>query len=50
MALQGFKLLTFTNLQPGTTAHGWWNNANSEVYRLNAWPCPSSEFLRQRAA
>ena len=38
MALQGFKLLTFTNLQPGTTAHGWWNNANSEVYRLNAWP------------
>ena len=38
MALQGFKVLTFTNLQPGATAHGWWNNANSEIYRLNAWP------------
>ena len=38
MALQGFKILTFTNIQPGATAHGWWNNANSEVYRLNAWP------------
>jgi D-alanyl-D-alanine carboxypeptidase len=38
MALQGFKILTFTNIQPGATAHGWWNNANSEAYRLNAWP------------
>ncbi len=38
MALQGFKILTFTDVQPGATAHGWWNNANSEVYRLNAWP------------
>src|SRR5215212_2874233 len=38
MALQGFKLLTFTNVQPGATAHGWWNNANNEIYRLNAWP------------
>jgi CubicO group peptidase (beta-lactamase class C family) len=38
MALQGFKILTLTNLQPGATAHGWWNNANSEIYRLNAWP------------
>lgn len=38
MALQGFKILTFTDIQPGATAHGWWNNANSEVYRLNAWP------------
>ena len=34
----GFKVLTFTNVQPGATVHGWWNNANSEVYRLNAWP------------
>jgi CubicO group peptidase (beta-lactamase class C family) len=34
----GFKVLTLTNVQPGATAHGWWNNANSEVYRLNAWP------------
>ncbi|HEX5886099.1 MAG TPA: serine hydrolase [Pyrinomonadaceae bacterium] len=38
MALQGVKILTFTNVQPGATVHGWWNNANSEVYRLNAWP------------
>jgi len=39
MATQGaFKVLTFTNVQPGATAHGWWNNANSEVYKLNAWP------------
>jgi CubicO group peptidase (beta-lactamase class C family) len=34
----GFKVLTLTDVQPGVTAHGWWNNANSEVYRLNAWP------------
>ena len=34
----GFKVLTFTNVLPGATVHGWWNNANSEVYRLNAWP------------
>jgi CubicO group peptidase (beta-lactamase class C family) len=34
----GFKVLTLTNIAPGATAHGWWNNANSEVYRLNAWP------------
>jgi CubicO group peptidase (beta-lactamase class C family) len=32
------KLLTFTDVQPGATVHGWWNNANAEVYRLNAWP------------
>jgi len=38
MALQGFKIRTFTNVQPGATADSWWNNANSEVYRLNAWP------------
>jgi D-alanyl-D-alanine carboxypeptidase len=38
MALQGIKILTFTNVQPGATVHSWWNNANSEVYRLNAWP------------
>jgi len=38
MALQAFKILTLTNLQPGATTHGWWNNANSEIYRLNAWP------------
>src|SRR5262245_45471694 len=39
MATQGaFKLLTFTNVSPGAAANGWWNNATSEVYRLNAWP------------
>ena len=38
MALQGIKIHTFTNVQPGATANNWWNNANSEVYRLNAWP------------
>src|SRR5215207_2132338 len=38
MALQGIKIATFTNIQPGATASGWWNNAKSEVYRLNAWP------------
>ena len=32
------KLLTFTGVGPNATAHGWWNNANAEVYRLNAWP------------
>jgi len=32
------KLLTFTNVAPNATVHGWWNNANAEVYRLNAWP------------
>ncbi len=32
------KLLTFTSVAPGATVHGWWNNANAEVYRLNAWP------------
>jgi CubicO group peptidase (beta-lactamase class C family) len=38
MALQGIKILTFENVQPGATVNGKWNNANSEVYRLNAWP------------
>ncbi|MFE9747183.1 serine hydrolase domain-containing protein [Saccharothrix saharensis] len=32
------KFLTFTDVQPGATVHGWWNHANREVYRLNAWP------------
>lgn len=32
------KLLTFTKVAPNATVHGWWNNANAEVYRLNAWP------------
>ena len=34
----GTKLLTFTAVAPGATAHGLWNHANAEVYRLNAWP------------
>lgn len=34
----GLKLTTLTGVGPGATAHGWWNNANAEVYRLNAWP------------
>jgi CubicO group peptidase (beta-lactamase class C family) len=39
MATQGAtKLKTFTNVAPNTTVHTWWNNANAEVYRLNAWP------------
>lgn len=38
MSQAAFKVLTFTNIQPGATAHAWWNNANGEVYRLNAWP------------
>ena len=32
------KLLTFTNVAPNATVSGQWNNANAEVYRLNAWP------------
>ena len=32
------KLITFTGVKPGATASAWWNNANAEVYRLNAWP------------
>lgn len=32
------KLRTFSAVGPGATVHGWWNNANSEVYHLNAWP------------
>ncbi len=32
------RLITFTNVAPNVTAHSWWNNANAEVYRLNAWP------------
>ena len=38
MGLKAFKIITLTDVQPGATAHAWWNNANSEVYRLNAWP------------
>src|SRR5262249_28283523 len=38
MEPQGSKILTFTNVLPGATAHGWRNNANAEVYRLHAWP------------
>ena len=38
MGFQGFKVGTLANIQPGATAHSKWNNANSEVYRLNAWP------------
>ena len=38
MELKGSKIMTFTDVQPGASVHGWWNNANSEVYRLNAWP------------
>jgi CubicO group peptidase (beta-lactamase class C family) len=32
------KLVTFTEVAPNATVHSWWNNANAEVYRLNAWP------------
>lgn len=32
------KVKTFTNVAPNATVHSWWNNANAEVYRLNAWP------------
>ena len=39
MDIQGAtKLLTFTQVAPGATVHSWWNNANAEIYRLNAWP------------
>jgi CubicO group peptidase (beta-lactamase class C family) len=39
MAIQGAtKLVTFTNVAPNATVHSRWNNANAEVYRLNAWP------------
>lgn len=39
MATQdAIKLLTFTNVAPQATVSSKWNNANSEVYHLNAWP------------
>jgi len=38
MAQGATKLLTFEGVAPNATAHGWWNNANAEIYRLNAWP------------
>jgi hypothetical protein len=39
METQGaMKLLSFTNVAPGATVHGWWNNASAEVFHLNAWP------------
>jgi CubicO group peptidase (beta-lactamase class C family) len=34
----GGKLTTFTKVAPNATVHSWWNNANAETYRLNAWP------------
>jgi hypothetical protein len=34
----GQKLGTLTQVAPGATAHSWWNNANAEVYSLQAWP------------
>jgi CubicO group peptidase (beta-lactamase class C family) len=36
--LGAVKLKTFTAVAPKATVHSWWNNANAEVYRLNAWP------------
>jgi D-alanyl-D-alanine carboxypeptidase len=39
MATQGAtKLKTFTSVAPNATVQSWWNNANAEVYHLNAWP------------
>lgn len=32
------KLMTFTNVAPQATVSGTWNNANAEMYHLNAWP------------
>lgn len=34
----GQKLVTLTQIAPGATVNRIWNNANSEVYCLNAWP------------
>jgi hypothetical protein len=34
----GLKFGTFTQVAPGATVSGHWNNANAEVYSLQAWP------------
>lgn len=34
----GLKLTTLTNVAPGATVGLIWNNANAEVYSLQAWP------------
>jgi hypothetical protein len=34
----GLKLGTLKQVAPGTTQFGKWNNANAEVYSLQAWP------------
>jgi hypothetical protein len=34
----GLKLETLKQVGPGATVHSKWNNANAEVYSLQAWP------------
>jgi len=34
----GQKFTTLTQIAPGATVNRVWNNANAEVYCLNAWP------------
>jgi hypothetical protein len=34
----GLKLGTLKQVAPGATISSTWNNANSEVYSLQAWP------------
>lgn len=34
----GGKFGTFTQVAPGATVNSHWNNANAEVYSLQAWP------------
>lgn len=34
----GLKLGTLSQVAPGATSGGVWNNANAEVYSLHAWP------------
>lgn len=34
----GVKLATLKGVAPGAMASGKWNNANAEIYSLNAWP------------
>jgi hypothetical protein len=34
----GLKLTTIDALAPGSTKSKTWNNANAEVYSLQAWP------------
>ena len=38
MGTGGSKFITLDNVAAGATAHGWWNNATAEMYRLSAWP------------